>query len=423
MNDHPLLHTDSLHTVRRILLTNPRLRTPVLLIDRDAVDERLREFRDAIPRAQVHYAVKANSSPMLLRHLAARGSGFDVASAAELYLIHRELGVAPERIVFSNPIKNEDDLRMIELARPRAIAIESEHGLDQLLQRGILGADYQPVLFVRKPVPGSNLDKYGSAEEVGPLLKRAKEKAPACRLGVTFHVGTQSTDAATFERQLKECRQLIDQLAQQGVGIDIVNCGGGLPDQRTAKEKSANYRGLLAEIGTALDKHLLPTTEVFIEPGRSLVADAGVIVTKVMARTETVEGSQSVVRLTIDDSLFGNLLGQWHDDRKWVLEPFTRDASDSLPPPDPRPCIVYGNSCDGKDRIGDKHTLPQDIAVGTLLLIQCAGAYTTVTATTFNSRQRSDVVLYRATGDQPICEIESPPRPWDDLKDSPPGGG
>jgi len=402
---------------RFFLQADPRLRTPFLIVDLDQVARRYWEMRDLIPSADVFYAVKANSSRALLAHLAQLGAGFDVASAGELHLVSHVLGIPGQRIVFSNPIKNQDALNVIARARPRVIVVASLDGLRQLDQLPVADSSYRPVLLVRMPVRGSNLNKYGSDEEVIPILRAADASGRFSKLGLTFHVGTQSTSSHKFQEALQKCARTIERLAGK-VKLDVIDAGGGFPDQRAASNAAVPYRSILTDVASYLTRHLPARTEVFVEPGRALVADAGVIVTQIVARTETRSRSGGTRCLQIDDSLYRNLLGQWHDGREWDVHPFTLDEnaplSDEL-----SDFVITGGSCDGIDQLERKgkkgHRLPKDISVGTYGLIDCAGAYTTSTATCFNGHENSDVVLFSQSGGQLHSHVERANRPWEDL--------
>lgn len=423
--------------------------TPFLMMDLDKVTERFTILRETLPSAAVFYAVKANSNRTLLEHLRDLGSGFDVSSARELYDVAIGLGVSSERIVYTHPLKDERALNLIKEVQPRTIVIDSRDGLLQLLAHGIPGNGYHPVLLVRVQAINSNLNKFGvpwliadpsRPREVDAMrvdnsevcdIFCAAASVPAeqrfSKLGVAFHVGTQAVSATKYTRMLGICRQaLIDELSRRGVELGVIDIGGGFPDTPTAERVGRSQRDMLAKIERHLrdPKYVPPGTEIFVEPGRFLTADAGAIVSKFIKRT-TMHGYQlpmhkqrewgielseagrnsTVLSLTLDDSLFKNLAGQAHDGKEWQILPFHVGPHSSPLRGEPVRALVFGGTCDGYDELRTLqkekgYWLPEDITVGTLALVPCSGAYTNATASEFNGFPRSDVVLFsrRDTG-------------------------
>ncbi|MFN0020272.1 MAG: hypothetical protein ACKVP0_18585 [Pirellulaceae bacterium] len=433
---------------RSILQSSLQVRTPLLLMDMDIVRRNLRALTHAMPQVKVFYAIKANSGDDLLRNL--RGTcGFDAASAGEL---HRLRHVRGEDIIFTHPTKDRDALAMIKRARPGAIVVDCLAGLLDLVRTGIPGPDYRPVLLVRIPAIGSNLNKFGlpmfipdpsdpdnpdatrvDGSAVCQLLREAA-KYGFQKLGLAFHVGTQCMDAKRYQRMLVACRQaVIGPLAKEGIAIQVLDIGGGLPDYRLAKQQGISVEKLLAEIGSLLKDPMLvpPGTDVYIEPGRFLVADAGALVTEFLSRRDftactlpidvqkelgihgdPAKSQSPVLQLDIDDSIFNNLLPQIHDNRPWDIIPF-RLKEDSPLSSELVPCVIFGHTCDGFDQLKNPkgYLLPKNIDPGTFGLLDCAGAYTRETATNFNGFPKADVVTFVDNYREMILRVERAPRP------------
>jgi ornithine decarboxylase len=349
---------------------------------------------------------------------------------------------------------------MIPRVRPRAIVVDSISRLRDLLRCGIPGNGYHPAILVRIQAVGSNLNKFGQpmfiadpdrpgdvkavrvkSKDVCDVLREAATAGGFSQLGVSFHVGTQCVDPHRYKLMLGVVRRtIIDVLAAEGVRIGIVDIGGGFSDARTALANSVSQRKLLSRIEAYLrdPKYVPPGTAVFAEPGRFLVADAGAIVTEFIARTEFksyelppelqqelgLSGEQAeqgsiVLRLEINDSLYNNLLPQIHDDREWQIVPFVREPRSQLLSAELSPCIVFGHTCDGFDRLQCRggFRLPGNIAEGTLGLLACAGAYTRETAANFNGFAKSDVITFVTTGEATRCHIDRADRPWKGIPD------
>lgn len=444
-------HRKSIEIARGILTARAELDidTPFLLIDLDKVTERFELMRSLLPSARIFYAVKANSNGTLLRHLEQLGSGFDVSSALELHEIAVTLGVSPERIIYTHPLKDDRALALIKRVRPSTIVVDSVEGLDQLTQNGIPGDGYHPALLVRVQAINSNLNKFGvpwliqdpaHPHDIDSIrvdnskvcqIFMAAANLPVqqnfSKLGITFHVGTQTVSASKYKRMLGICRdQIIDVLAAHGIKVGIVDIGGGFPDSPTAQRNGRSQQDILRRVQACLQspKYVPPETEIFVEPGRFLTADAGTIVTKFISHTAmrgyelpptkqeewgvaSDRSAQNATyhRLTLNDSLFNNLAGQEHDSRQWDIVPFDLDARTHETPGDLVRCLVFGATCDGFDELrslrpDEGYWLPAWVRTGTFALLPWAGAYTNATASEFNGFPHSDVVSFSRAGEQ-----------------------
>ena len=440
----------------RELLKSPLgIQTPFLMLDLDRVTKSYELLAESLSAAQIFYAVKANSNPTLLRHLAELGAGFDAASAGELYLLSKVANVPGDRILFTHPTKDPDAIMMIAKVRPKAIVIDSLSRLEDLVRSGIPGNGYHPALLVRIQAVSSNLNKFGQAMfiadpdaphdvnrirvrsgEVCDIFRTAARQGGFSKLGVTFHVGTQCVDPLRYKRMLGVIRHtIIDPLAAEGIHLGIVDIGGGFSDARTADEKQVSQATMLGRLNSyLLDPKYVPAgTEVFAEPGRFLVADSGTIVTEFVARAEFkgyeltpemqqelgLQGnadrlSSTVLRLEINDSLYNNLLPQIHDEREWEVMPFLKEPTDGELSAEKSQCIIFGHTCDAFDRLRrrDGYWLPKNTSEGTLGLLFCAGAYTRETAANFNGFAKSDLITFRRMGAEIRCRVDRAERPW-----------
>jgi ornithine decarboxylase len=342
--------------------------TPCLVVDLDVVAEAYGELRRYLPLARIFYAVKANPASEVIARLATLGSNFDVASRTEIELC-LERGVAAERISFGNTIKKERDIAFAYEQGLRLFAFDSAAELEKLA-RAAPGAR----VFCRILVECSGAEwplsrKFGCAPEMAVELLRRARALGLDPYGVSFHVGSQQTDLAQWDGAIGRAAQMFSVLAQSDINLRMVNIGGGFPARyRSEVQPVARYA---AAVMAAVTRHFgndLP--EIIVEPGRSIVGDAGVI--------------QSEVVLIAQKS--------FDDDKRWVyldvgkFNGLAETADESIKyrirtPLDGGACgptVIAGPTCDSADILYEKsgYELPLALQVGDKVEILSTGAYT-----------------------------------------------
>ncbi len=209
---------------------------PALLMDRATIIENVKLWRACLPQVQLSYAVKANSDPLVVELLANERCCFDVASSFEMELVAK-FGVDGNRMLLSHPVKTEKTIQAMKKFRPWAFAVDSTDELDRVAKTGVLTNDYDPVLFVRIATPFKNTQdnlsaKFGcSTDKVVEILGYARNIGMK-RLGLSFHVGTQSNDATNYTDSLDKVADLIQ---KTGFQIEHVDIGGGFGDRHKLK--------------------------------------------------------------------------------------------------------------------------------------------------------------------------------------------
>ncbi|MGH3436665.1 MAG: type III PLP-dependent enzyme [Sciscionella sp.] len=342
--------------------------TPILVIDLQRIAERFAALRRAMPEAAIRYAVKANPDPEVLRLLASLGSGFDVASPLEIELCLRQ-GAAPETISYGNTIKKPADIALAHAEGIRMFTTDSEGDVAHLATHAP-GA--QLCLRLLVPSPGARTPfgrKFGVAPELASdLVLRAAELGLRPR-GLSFHVGSQHTDPTAWEAGIAVASTVFRELAQRGVALDTINLGGGF---------GVRYREAvpeLSEYAAALRRALARgfparTPRLMIEPGRIVVADAGVI------RSEVVAVSR---RFPDDPRRWVYLdVGRYNGLAETENEAITyrlRTRHDGGPT---GPVVLAGPTCDGDDVLYQRtpYELPLALRPGDHVDILSAGAYT-----------------------------------------------
>jgi ornithine decarboxylase len=345
--------------------------TPCHVVDVDRVEENYAALVAALPDARVYYAVKANPAPEILARLAALGSSFDVASVAEVEAV-LATGVDPRRLSFGNTIKKEADIARAFALGVRLFAFDAEAELAKIA-RAAPGAR----VFCRILTSGAGAEwplsrKFGCTPAMAFALLRKAADLAVVPWGISFHVGSQQTDPESWDTAVAAAAALFRDLEEVGVVLRMVNLGGGFPTPYRRDVPAAAVYGLT--IHDALRRHFgnrLPDT--IVEPGRSLVGDAGIIATEVVLIALKGDG----------------------DDRRWVFLDIgkfgglaeTMDEAIQYPISSDRggpgaPVILAGPTCDSADILYERaaYALPLDLAIGDRLRIGSAGAYTTTYA-------------------------------------------
>jgi ornithine decarboxylase len=343
---------------------------PVLGVRPHAAGRAARWFLANFP-GEVAYAYKANSSVFLLGALFGAGiRQFDVASLPEL----EDAATIPGATIhFMHPVKSRFAIRRAyHDFRVKCFALDSEDELDKIVEETGGARDLQ--LFVRIAVPAKNSRiplerKFGVAgQKAARLLVKTRQVAD--ELGLTFHVGSQTTTPDAFVTALEEVRKLI---VKAGVVVDAIDVGGGFPSRYTDREP-VPLAAFVELIKIGFDR--LPVSEgcrLVCEPGRALVAEAESLIVRVDAR----RGSE----LFVNDGAYGALFDSAH---LGFVFPVRRVGRETEHPEALAPFELWGPTCDSIDYIKGPFLLPASIREGDYIEIGNIGAYGRALAGPFN---------------------------------------
>jgi ornithine decarboxylase len=346
--------------------------TPCLVVDLDAIGEAYDALRRYLPIARVFYAVKANPAPEIVAMLAGRGSNFDVASRAEIALCLGN-GATPDRLSFGNTIKKERDIAFAYEAGVRLFAFDSDAELEKLARVAPGARVFCRILVSCDGAEWPLSRKFGCTPKMAVGLLGKAQLLGLDAYGVSFHVGSQQTDIGQWDGAIAAAAEMFSLLAETDISLRMVNIGGGFPAQyRGAISPVATYAGAVT---AALTRHFgnrLP--EIIVEPGRSLVGDAGVIQSEVVLISEKGDGD-SRRWVYLDAGKFNGLAETMGESIKYRIEAPGRHGK-------PGPVILAGPTCDSADILYEKaeYSLPQDLAVGDRVSILSTGAYTSTYA-------------------------------------------
>jgi diaminopimelate decarboxylase len=365
--------------------------TPLYVYSETDVLERLHAFRHAFAAVDplIAYSVKANGNLAMLQVLAAAGAGADIVSGGELYRAQLA-GVPADRILFSGVGKTVNELAAGMRAGIFAFNVESEGELRALSELAVtmqlsasvalrINPDVETDTPHHYTATGHGQTKFGIPWEEAGTLYRLAARLPGIRVrGVAVHIGSQILDPAPFRQALLRVLELVGELRRAGIALEFVDLGGGFGIPYDDGEPVEPYT-FAAELVPLLESTGLG---VVLEPGRSIVGPAGLLLTRVLY-VKQMAGKTFVVT----DAGMNDLLRPSHYASYHAVQPAVRDTARAVTPVD-----VVGPICESGDFLALDRPLPR-VEPGELLAIRTTGAYGFSMASTYNSRPRPAEVI------------------------------
>ncbi len=363
--------------------------TPAYVYSRAALESALREFQDVLgahpagKEALVCYAVKANSNLAILNVFARLGAGFDIVSGGELQRV-MAAGADPKKVVFSGVGKTTAEMKLALDAGIFCFNVESAAELERLDEvAGQCGKKAPVSLRVNPNVDpkthpyistGLKEAKFGVAYDDALALYRRAAALPNINVaGIDCHIGSQLLDPSPFVEALERILALIDQLAAEGIHIHHLDLGGGLGIKYKDGEDQPTVASYLVPL---LDKLAGRGLKVVLEPGRRLVGNAGLLLTRVEYLKPGEGKNFAIIDAAMNDLMRPALYEAWHDILPVV--PCQGEA---------RAYDVVGPVCETGDFLGQAR--PLCIAAGDLLAVMSAGAYGMAMSSNYNTRPRA----------------------------------
>ena len=335
----------------------------------------------------VCYAVKANSNLAVLSLFARLGAGFDIVSAGELYRVIKA-GGDPGKVVFSGVGKREDEIAFALDQGVKVIDVESGEELARvaivarrLKKRAPIALRVNPAVDPKTHpyiATGLRESKFGVGIDEARRLYALAANDPALLVkGVAMHIGSQITDVGPFLDAIARVLGLVRDLRREGIHLRHLDVGGGLGIQYD--EEEAPHPD---DYGAAIKKALRGFDgEVLLEPGRVLVGNAGVLVTRVLYRKRNGRREFVVVDAGMNDLVRPALYAAHHG-----LEPVARPRADEMV------ADVVGPVCESSDFLAQRRRMPE-VNGGELLCVRSAGAYGFAMSSNYNARPRAAEVL------------------------------
>ncbi|MDY0881250.1 diaminopimelate decarboxylase [Dongia soli] len=348
--------------------------------------------------AKVYYSLKANSNQAVVATLARLGAGGDVVSLGEMYRALKA-GIPADKIVFAGVGKTRDELAEALKAGIHQINVESESELDTLSEvakslgkQAVIALRINPDIDAKthaKISTGKSENKFGiDIDHAAQIYSRAA-RLPGIRVaGISCHIGSQLTDLTPYRAAFSRIAELVTSLRRAGLPVERVDLGGGIGiayrNEQTIdlKDYAAAVREIIAPLGCAIE----------LEPGRSIVGNAGLLITRVINVKSGVSRKFVILDAAMNDLIRPTLYDAYHD-----IIPVMQPSNDD---PVSRVDIV-GPVCETGDRFAEQRAM-SPLQAGDLVAICSAGAYGAVMASTYNTRLPPAEVLVKGDAFQVV---------------------
>ncbi len=353
--------------LRDVKKYSANLQTPFLVLSLDVIEKNYGALRRQLPFAEIYYAVKANPHKKVLSSLHEQGSNFDVATIYEFKDLIK-LGVPANKISFGNTIKKHEDIAFFYKKGVRLFVTDSSSDLKKI-------ARYAPKskVFFRLSVDGTGADwelskKFGAHHDlIIELAKEAKE-LNLIPYGLSFHVGSQQRDVEQWDHALSQCKSIFKNLGHKNIHLKMINLGGGLPSQYLVPTPRLSY--YCKKIKVYLKKYFgkdLP--QIFIEPGRYMVGNSGIIATETILIAKKSE-SLPYKWLYVDAGIYQGLDECIEESLEYPIETEKKSIHKTE-------YIIAGPTCDSHDILYEKkrYRLSSNIKEGSRVYFLSTGAY------------------------------------------------
>ena len=368
----------NLKTFEKIRSFSEDKETPFLVIDTATINSQLDNLVQAFPYTDIFYAVKANPAVEILTLLRDKDVNFDIASIYELDRA-LSLGISPDRVSFGNTIKKSKDIRYFYEKGVRMYATDSEADLRNLAKAAPGSRVYVRILTEGTSTADWPLSrKFGCQSDMSMDLIILARDLGLVPYGLSFHVGSQQRDIGTWDAAIGKVKVIFERLQEEdGIELKMINMGGGFPASYVTK---ANDLSTYAQEITRFLKESFGENlpRIIIEPGRSLVSDAGVLVSEVVLISRKSRTALNRWVYT-DVGKFSGLIETMGESIKYPIYTGRKGEVEEV--------ILAGPTCDSADIMYEdyKYKLPLNLAISDRLYWFSTGAYTqTYSAVEFN---------------------------------------
>ena len=370
---------------------------PVYIYDLDSIQLRFEALDQALAGSQhsIHFAMKSNSHPEILKRLASLGAGVDTVSGGEIRLA-LAAGVSPRKVIFSGVAKTVSEIEYALGNEIKQINVESVQELERIAQIAERMGKTADVAFRLNPdvnpkthpyiTTGFRENKFGIVEDAIPdlLAILARSKKSLRLRGLTMHIGSQLFDLAVIQEAIEKTIVVHRSLLAKGFALDRIDIGGGLGVVYESDNETSEFEAIRAygKMATQVTKGL--GVEILTEPGRILVARSGILVTRIQYIKKTPAKTFAIVDTGMHHLLRPALYGAKHRILPLSLKAGPKQNYD-----------VAGPICESSDFIGKNIELPE-LTQGDMLAIADTGAYGFVMASHYNAHELpAEIVLSR----------------------------
>jgi ornithine decarboxylase len=375
-------------TTKELQLLAKKHGTPIVVVDHEVLRRNYATFKKYLPRVQAYYAVKAFPDAAVVKTLFDVGSSFDVASMPEFKIVHENIKDLPkkerqdwiwDKIIYANPIKVNESLQELDQYK----ALVTFDNAEEIKKIKKYAPNTGLVLRLKVPNTGAMVElssKCGAApgEAVDLILAAVKEGLVV--EGLSFHVGSQTTNFENFVQAINLAAAVFDEAKARGyTRMNLLDIGGGFPAPYDATVKP--FSELARKINAELNRLFPKDIEILAEPGRFMVATAGTSVSKIIGKAVR----DGKLCYYVDDGVYNTFSGIIFDHCKYPMESFKKGGETQI-------CTVFGPTCDALDVISMSEVLPTNLKLGDLLFSRNIGAYSVASATHFNGFEPAKVV-------------------------------
>lgn len=383
--------------------------TPLYVYSRTAIEKQFDAYQKGLGdhKGLICFAVKANSNLGVLSTLAKRGAGFDIVSVGELERVIAA-GGDPEKVVFSGVAKTAAEMERALEVGIHCFNVESPAEMERLNEvAGQLGKLAPISLRVNPDVDakthpyistGLKENKFGVDHRLAKDCYLAAAKLPNIKIiGMDCHIGSQLLESQPFEDAVDRLLTLVDELAAEGITLEHVDMGGGIGVKYTEDDIEPDVTSYIHRLVEHLkDRNL----GLILEPGRSIVANAGVLITKVEYLKDNGEHHFAIIDAGMNDLIRPALYQAWMD-----IKPVNQSENGKKAHWD-----IVGPICETGDFLGKNREL--SLRQGDLLAVMSAGAYSFVMASNYNSRVRPAEIMVQETDIKVVRQRENLAELW-----------
>lgn len=365
--------------------------TPLYIYSYNTIVRHFRAYDDAfdgVPHL-ICFALKANTNSAILRIMAENGGGADIVSGGELFRAIKA-GIPPGKIVYAGVGKTEDEIRYALRSRILMFNVESKdevYEIDRIA--GQMGLKAPIALRVNPDIDpethpyistGLRKHKFGiPIEDALEYYRSIKTLKNLEIVGIHKHIGSQITKVSPFADALRKILLLVDELNRYGISVKYLDIGGGL---------GITYKDEVPPLPQDLARHLLPLVKdrsltLIVEPGRSIIGNAGILVTKVLYLKEGEEKKFVIVDAGMNDLIRPSFYGSYHH-----IQPIEKKRRRSIV------ADIVGPICESSDFLAREREIPQ-VRPGEYLAVMSAGAYGFSMSSNYNSRPRPAEVIVK----------------------------
>lgn len=358
---------------------------PTLVVDVDQVEENYTRLKAGMHGAHIHYAVKANPHPKILKRLVKLGCRFDAASIGEIDMCLKA-GALPEHISFGNTVKRWQDVVAAHKKGITLFSVDAEEEIEKVAKHAPGSKVFIRILIRSTEAEWPLSRKFGcSSSMVIPLMHVAKQYGVE-PVGVSFHVGSQTRHPHMWYDILDFVSGIWNNAKEEGFNLTLLNIGGGFPAYYGVDITEPEEYG--STIIDAVKERFGDVEYIMAEPGRGLVGNAGAIAAEVLLVSRKHD-DDPVRWVYLNIGKFHGLAETEQEAIKYQFLTPDTDANDTAP------CILAGPTCDSADVLYEKNKveLPTDLTSGDKFIILNCGAYTTTySSVAFNGFPPLEVV-------------------------------